>query len=222
MVRLPDLAKDRLTVPADRLERFAKGTVVYRVHPDLYSPVGGVVRFNDSYRGNARFSPIRDGARKIIPTLYAGVTYSCALMESVFHGVPIGAGPTTIDPAKLDSLVSSEVKTVKGLLLIDLTSTGLRYFGLKNADLIDTDADTYPFTRAWAEALYELNPDAQGLYWTSRMQNRTQAFVLFGSRVDAATFLRAVGVPKPLREADGTIDLEVLRLAKKIDVDFAN
>jgi integrase len=76
MVRLPDLAKDRLMVPADRMERFAKGSVVYRVHPDSYSPVGGVVRFNDSDRGSARFSPIQDRAAKIIPTLYAGVTYS--------------------------------------------------------------------------------------------------------------------------------------------------
>jgi len=209
-------------VPADRLERFAKGNVVYRVHPDIYSPVGGVVRFNDSDRGNARFSPIRDHAAKIIPTLYAGVTYSCALMESVFHDVPIGAGPTTIDPARLDLLVRSEVETLKELLLIDLTSTGLRHFGLKNADLIDTEADTYPFTRAWAEALYERNPDAQGLFWTSRMQNRAQSFMLFGPRVDSLKYLRPVGNPKRLRQPDGTIDLEVLRMAKKIDVDFAS
>jgi hypothetical protein len=153
MVRLPDLAKGRLAVPADRLERFAKGNVVYRVHPDIYSPVGGVVRFNDNDCGNARFSPIRDRTAKIIPTLYAGVTLSCALMESVFHDVPIGAGPTTIDPALLDLLVCSEVETLKELLLIDLTSTGLRHFGLKNTDLIDTDADTYPLTRVLAEAL---------------------------------------------------------------------
>ena len=221
MVRFPDLAKDRLTVPVDRMERFAKGSVVYRVHPDVYSPVRGVIRFNDSDRGNARFSPIRDRAGKIIPTLYAGVTYSCALMESVFHDVPIGEGPTTIDPDHLDPLACSEVETLKELLLIDLTSTGLRHFGLKNADLIDTDAITYPLTRAWAEALYERNPDAQGLYWTSRMQNRAQAFMLFGPRVDSAAYMRPRGVPRHLREFDGTIDLEVLRLAKKIDADFA-
>jgi len=131
-------------VPADRLERFAKGSIVYRVHPDPYSPVGEVIRFNDSDCGNARFSPIRDGAGKIIPTLYAGTTLNCAFMESVFHDVPIGAGPTSIDPTHLDLLVCSEVETLKELLLIDLTSTGLRHFGLKNTDLIDTDADTYP------------------------------------------------------------------------------
>jgi hypothetical protein len=222
MVRLPDLAKDPLTVPVDRMERFAKGSVVCRVHSALYSPVDGVIRFNDSDRGNARFSPIRDRAAKIIPTLYAGVTCNCALMETVFHDVPIGAGATTIDPAKLDSLVCSEVETLKDLLLIDLTSTGLRHFGLKNTDLIDTDANTYPLTRAWAEALYERNPDAQGLFWTSRMQNRAQSFILFGPRVDSSKFLRPSGDPKHLRQSDGTIDSEVLRLARKIDVDFAS
>ena len=209
-------------MPGNRLERFAKGNVVYRVHPDIYSPVGGLVRFNGSDRGNARFSPIRDRAAKIIPTLYAGVTYNCSLMETVFHDVPIGVGPTTIDPAKLDSLVCSEVETLKDLLLIDLTSTGLRHFGLKNTDLIDTDADAHPLARAWAEALYERNPDAQGLFWTSRMQNRAQSFMLFGPRMDALKYLRPVGNPKRLRQADGTIDLEVLRMAKKIDVDFAS
>lgn len=221
MVRLPDLAKDRLIVPVDRMERFAKGNVVYRIHPDIYSPVGGVVCFNDSDRGNARFSPIRDRANKIIPTLYAGVTYDCALMETIFHDVPIGAGPTTIDPGKLDALVCSEVETLKDLLLIDLTSTGLRHFGLKNTDLIDTDPNTYPFTRAWAEALYERNPNVQGLFWTSRMQNRAQSFMLFGTRVDSSKFLRPVGDPQRLRQPDGTIDLAVFRMAKKIDVDLA-
>ncbi|MGC2580832.1 MAG: hypothetical protein WA399_01940, partial [Acidobacteriaceae bacterium] len=79
----------------------------------------------------------------------------------------------------------------------------------------------YPFTRAWAEALYERNPNAQGLFWTSRMQNRAQSFMLFGTRVDSSKFLRPVGDPQRLRQPDGTIDLAVFRMAKKIDVDLA-
>ncbi len=222
MVRLPNPGKDRLKVPADRMERFAKGHTVYRVHTEIYSPEGGVVRFNDSSRGNARFSPIHNRTGKIIPTLYAGVTYNCALMESVFHDVPIGmVGPVIIDPVKLDDLVCSEIETLKDILLIDPTSTGLRQFGLKNPDLIDTVADSYPITRVWAEALYEQNPDAQGLFWTSRMQNRAQSFMLFGTRLDSTRLLRPTGDVKRLRQADGTIGLEVLRLANKIDVDFA-
>jgi hypothetical protein len=59
-------------------------------------------------------------------------------------------------------------------------------------------------TRAWAEALYERNPDAQGLFWTSRMQNRAQSFMLFGTRVHAPKYLRPVGAPHHLRQPDGT------------------
>jgi hypothetical protein len=33
-------------------------------------------------------------------------------------------------------------------------------------------------------------------------------------------YLRLIGLPKRLRTEDGTIDLDVLRLAKKIDVDL--
>jgi hypothetical protein len=54
------------------------------------------------------------------------------------------------------------------------------------------------------------------------MQNRAQSFMLFGPRVDSPKYLRPVGEPKRLRQLDGTIDLEVLRMAKKIDVDFAS
>jgi hypothetical protein len=54
------------------------------------------------------------------------------------------------------------------------------------------------------------------------MQNRAQSFMLFGTRVDSLKYLRSVGDPKHIRQPDGTIDLEALRMARKIDVDFAS
>ena len=54
------------------------------------------------------------------------------------------------------------------------------------------------------------------------MQNRAQSFMPFGPRVDSPKYLRPVGDPQRLRQPDGTIDLEVLRMAKKIDVVFAS
>jgi hypothetical protein len=75
-------------------------------------------------------------------------------------------------------------------------------------------------TRSWAEVLYERNPEAQGLYWTSTQDNCAQALMLFGTRTDSARYLPLIGLPKRLRTDDGTIDLDVLRLAKKIDVDL--
>ncbi len=41
------------------------------------------------------------------------MTYNCALIEGVFHDVPIGMGPVIIDPVKLDNLVCSERETLK-------------------------------------------------------------------------------------------------------------
>jgi hypothetical protein len=51
------------------------------------------VEFNPSPAGNARFSPLVNAAGAVIPTLYAGTTLDCALMETVFHDVPFVAGP---------------------------------------------------------------------------------------------------------------------------------
>jgi len=126
MVRLPDLAKDRLTVPADRLERFAKGSIVYRVHPAPYSPVGGVIRFNDSDCGNARFSPIRDGAGKIVPTLYAGTTLNCAFMESVFHDVPIStSGPLCLAATTSSRAYEAKQQTPPSAIMATRRSTNV-------------------------------------------------------------------------------------------------
>jgi hypothetical protein len=165
-------------------------------------------------------SALSDMTSAVIPTMYAGTTIDCSIMESVFHDVPLGVGPTNLDPARLDSLVRSEIQVTEELLLIDLTSVGLRFFGLKNTQLIDTDAADYKLTRSWAKVLYDRNPEAQGLYWTSRQDNRAQALMLFGTRAESAGYLRPIGLPKRLRADGGSIDLDVLRLAKKIDVDL--
>jgi hypothetical protein len=45
--------------------------------------------------------------------------------------------------------------------------------------------------------------------------------MLFGTRVDPGASLTPVGMPTRLREADGTVDLALMRLATKIDVDIA-
>ena len=60
----------------------------YRVHPDAY----GSAEFNPSRTGAARFSPLVNAAGVLIPTLYAGTTLDCALMETVFDDVPFVAG----------------------------------------------------------------------------------------------------------------------------------
>ena len=74
-----------------------KGQVVHRIHLDLYH----AVQFNPGAKGNAQFSPIKDATGSSVPTLYGGVTFECAAMETVFHDVPFAVGLKTYDKAKL-------------------------------------------------------------------------------------------------------------------------
>src|SRR6266567_4321569 len=77
---------------------------LYRVHPAIYAEA----QFNPSAAGDARFSPLPDAAGAIVPTLYAGTTLDCALMETVFHNVPAISGPKSVSQADtIDGKVSS-------------------------------------------------------------------------------------------------------------------
>jgi hypothetical protein len=220
MLRQPDPAKDRLKVPASKLFRLAAKTLLHRVHLDVYSPKAGRVVFNPSDKGNARFSPIRDSARAVIPVIYAGTTGDCALMESVFHDVPLDMTGVMYDKTKLDHQVHTQIETTEELALIDLTAVGLRWFKLQNTDLIDTTAADYPVTREWGKALYDNNPGVQGLYWTSRLDNRAQSMVLFERRMGKPDWLKPMGVPQPLVNGLGDIAADVVALAEKILVDL--
>ena len=59
-------------------------SILHRVHLEDY----GATAFNPGVHGNARFSPICNAEGQPIPTLYAGASLACALMETVFHDVP--------------------------------------------------------------------------------------------------------------------------------------
>src|SRR5271156_7233951 len=64
-----------------KLMSWGAGEIMHRVHDAVY-PVDS---FTPSPLGNARFSPIRDSAGNVIPTLYAATTPQGALMETIFH-----------------------------------------------------------------------------------------------------------------------------------------
>ncbi|MBE2321381.1 RES family NAD+ phosphorylase, partial [Solirubrobacter sp. CPCC 204708] len=157
----------------------AEGTVLHRVHQSQYQ----ADQFNPGVRGNARFSPIQDDQGQAIPTLYAGTTLPCALMETVFHDVPHTPGFKSFDKAKLAGQVHSTVRVEADLQLIDLSSVALRKLGVTRKQLIDTEKDQYSATRKWAVALHRQCPQAQGLSWVSRQDDSARAVVLFGDRI---------------------------------------
>ena len=188
------------TVPTARsldakLVAWGAGEIMYRVHETKYA----VDSFNPSQQGNARFSPIRDSAGEVIPTLYAATTPQGALMETVFHDVPYKPGFKRVSVERLRDKLSSTLVFLTDFQLIDLGKIGLRRLGVHPHDLIDTTKAHYPETRKWAELLYEAYPQVQGLIWPSRQDDRAHAVVLFKTRVEGSV-LRPAGLSIPLTE----------------------
>ncbi|MGP1615875.1 MAG: RES family NAD+ phosphorylase, partial [Pollutimonas bauzanensis] len=187
-----------------------------RVHQDKYA----ATQFNPGVLGNARFSPIRNDRGEAIPTLYTGTTFSCALMETVFHDVPYTAGFKSFDKNKLSGQMHSKVEITLDLKVADLGGVALRKLGVPRKQLIDTEKDQYPSTRKWAEEIHRQCPKAQGLSWVSRQDDSARAFVLFGDRIPGDA-LRSQGDSRSLLDGLDAYD-EVLALAERIGVNIVS
>lgn len=187
-----------------------QGTLLHRVHRQQRAATA----FNPGPQGNARFSPIQDAHGHPIPTWYGGITLQCALMESVFHDVPHTAGFKTFDKNKLTGQVYSVLQVEQPLQLVRLTSVALRCVGVTRKQIIDTEKDQYPATRAWAAAIHGQCPQAQGLYWTSRQDDTAPAVMLFGDRIPAGTLV-ANGGSRSLLDHGATYDA-VLNLVESM------
>lgn len=162
-----------------RLQMVDPGQIYHRIHSDKFTST----QFNPGL-GNARFSPIKNARGKHIPTMYGGGTLECAAMETIFHDIPYGNKIKILQKAKLDQQVYSVIHTMDELILVDLTSISLRNMGIQRNQLIDTEANQYPATRLWAEAIHKQCPKAQGMSWVSRQHDTELAVVLFGDRID--------------------------------------
>jgi hypothetical protein len=194
----------------------------WRVHTlDPASGRYGPVEFNDSGRGDARFSPLRHGER-VLPTLYAAASVEAALMETVLHDVPYPSEGHIhdLDRDLGSALHLSAFDSVQPLQLADLTQLGLQRMGIKVSAMFETNADDYPRTRRWAAWLHQALPQAQGLLWMSARHAEHAAVMLFGDRVPAGA-LRAVADPasRPLRDA-AVVDA-LLGLLRRLDCGVA-
>jgi len=169
------------------LVEWGSGRTMHRVHDAAYA----ANLFNPSPAGNARFSPIRDEAGLVIPTLYAATTPRGALMETIFHDVPYKSGFKRVSTSRMADKLHSMLTFQVDFRLIDLSRVALRKLGVAPSHLIDTTKAHYPETRRWAQALYAQYPKAQGLHWTSRQDDRSQAVVLFGTRVQPSDIVAA-------------------------------
>lgn len=172
----------------------------FRVHEwDPATRRYGPTAFNDSGRGNARFSPLVDPAtQRVIPTLYAARTVRGAIAEILLHDAPTPSTGYLHDweRDRQSRLHLSEI-TLAPLRLVNLTTTGLRAAGLHVADLFGTEKPDYPRTRDWALWIWRSLPQAQGLHWMSVRDNTCEAVMLFGDRL-GASLLRPAGQPTPI------------------------
>jgi hypothetical protein len=208
------------TPPSKRLDAtlvtWGGGLEFHRVHDLAF----GGSAFNTSTKGNARFSPITDDAGVLIPTLYAGTTLDCALMETIFHDVPFKAGFKPFSKLKMDGKVHSVLLPTADLRLIDLGTVALHKLGVKRTQLIDTTKAHYLATRHWAQTLYTQFPEAQGLRWTSRQDDQAYAVMLFGTRVGPSAIGWA-GTSDSLL-LDGHAHSSIIDLATRIGVTLVN
>jgi hypothetical protein len=192
------------------LVTWKRGREMHRVHDVAY--LGN--QFNPSSSGNARFSPIYDPSGLILPTLYAGTTLDCALMETIFHDLPFKKGFKPVSKQKVVDKVHTILLPRVDLRLVDLSTIALHKLGIDRLHLIDTTKAHYPRTRSWAEALYAQISNAHGLSWTSRQHDHEQAVVLFGSRIKSSD-LAVSGPSSPLME-ESDVTLSVIELATKL------
>lgn len=159
-----------------------------------------------------------NATKGVVPTLYAGTTLDCALMETVFHDVPFVAGPKMWSKAThVAGKVWSQLTLSRNLALIDLSAVPLHKLGISRKDLIECDGTQYPETRAWALALHDQYPNAEGLMWTSRQADPARSLVLFEDRITGPAFGPATA-PNSLLLSDGSAILEILMLAQRLGV----
>jgi hypothetical protein len=160
------------------IEFWPVGKVIYRGHK---SGVDGR-RFNPGYGKPTRFAFFIVNGNNV-PVFYGGNAIEVAIAETLFHDLPVHAGATLLHLSYCN-YAYSKMTTNRKLKLAAFHSDGLRRLGLRNNQIIDTDAVEYPDTVLWAKALHSRGDLAlDGLVWMSRQFNREQAIVLFGDRV---------------------------------------
>jgi RES domain-containing protein len=166
----------------------------------------GATEFNPGF-GKGRFHPFLDGQGRAVPTLYGADRLAGALSETIFHNIPARGPDKRLGRAFLDPMVISALACGRDLTLVRLYGYGLRHLGITRAELIESEADGYLRTAAWARALHAKDERIDGLVWISRQHDESQALVLFGGRVPREE-LHLVRPPLPLSFGAGLDEVE--------------
>lgn len=196
------------------------GAALHRIHRTQFQPS----EFNGTLLGDARFSPIRDAAGSVIPTIYGAESFECAACEIILRCPdtppldPKTGLPTfqIVFPSDFSDHRHSVVHTTLELKLVELTAGGQRRIGVDGDTLLAGPRSTYPTIRAWAEQIHQTCPGAHGLYYNSFQFGPQFAVLLFGDRVPAGVLS-----PGPTRLVkDAPCHAAVTALAAQLSIDY--
>jgi hypothetical protein len=197
----------RLPKPAVRIWRAQ--TPIYRVFDHGYGAAqynaGGVPR---------RFRPVYDEG-EIVPTLYGSDVHDGALCETVFHDLDLQDPAPSILRVALLTQILAPVTPAKDLRLAALTDPEIKRLRVTHGQLIDANADEYPVTAAWGQAIYDHPARFDGIVWNSRQHGATLSVMLWSSRAGAVE-VGASAAPEPLFVGPGYD--RVVALANAMDV----
>jgi hypothetical protein len=176
-IRVPPPPDSRSVDPL--LLKWEAGRPLVRCHSVRF----GATEFNPGI-GKGRFHPFEDLSGKgIVPILYAADDLDGSLSESIFHNVPVTGPGKRVGRFALEEMVVSTLVCERDLSLVQLFGFGLRRLGVTRLELIETGAEDYGETAAWARSLHASSEAVDGLVWVSRQNDASRALVLFGDRV---------------------------------------
>lgn len=214
-IDLADPVPDNFRAPLSK--ELPAGTELHRIHHGDY----GSCQFNGADRGNARFSPISDARDNVIPTIYAGQSFRCAICEIILRAPDAAPHPgalTVVSPQDFEAYQHSAIRTKRELTLIDLTALGQRALGLTSNALLSGGTLHYPATRAWAEAIHTHVRWAEGIFYTSYQCGPEFALMLFGDR--CVDVLDEVAPTRPVRAA--SVKEEIREIGEMIRIEYVD
>ncbi|WP_321935292.1 RES family NAD+ phosphorylase [Paraburkholderia sp. J8-2] len=132
--------------------------------------------------GDTRFAPITLPGGEPAHTWYAASRFDCAIMESVFHDLPLApAGAFDVD--KLEYFRIARVRFRGDLSCVSFHSAFLPQLGLTRTQLVDSLPTFYGQTRKWAQAAIEQRSDAQAIAYGSRRHDVGRCVMLIRQRL---------------------------------------
>jgi hypothetical protein len=198
------------------IEDLKAGSTLIRVYERSFGPL----EFN---RGDAvaRFRPTRNTSGALVPTAYGAHDHETAIAEAVLRGVSAlhrGSPRRRLFRLEVDGLDMARLRTTKPLRLVRLHGLGLTRLKLLREHVIDCPESEYDYTAAWAQALYGSRSRPHGLAWTSRQNDTSRAFILWGGTRVQPEWLQLEGDPVALDREPG-LDL-VRQVCADAGVDF--